>query len=66
MPVIRKNNMPVKEEHKNAPVRNGGKLFDNFENDDIILIIVFIMLVTNNCDDKLLLIALGLVFLDII
>ena len=41
-----------------------GKVFGKFETDDIILIVIAIILLADDCDDKLLLFALGFVFLS--
>ena len=41
-----------------------GKVIGKFETDDIILIVIAIILLADDCDDKLLLFALGFVFLS--
>ena len=41
-----------------------GKFLGKFELDDIILIAIIVMLLTNDCDDKLLLLAIGFVFIS--
>lgn len=41
----------------------GGKLFGKFETDDVILLIIVAALILDDCDDKLLLAALGFIFL---
>ena len=53
---VHKNDNEICKSDKN------NKLFGKFENDDIILAIVVIMLLANDCDDKLLLLALAFVF----
>lgn len=50
-------------EHKNKDGLLGG-IFDNLENDDIILIVVAIVLFMDDCDDKLLLLALAFIFIS--
>ncbi len=44
---------------------NGGidKFLGRFENDDIILLVIVLLLLLDDCDDKLLLAALGFIFL---
>lgn len=48
--------VPPKPEQKN-------KIFGNFDTDDVILAVVAVMLLANDCDDKLLLLVLAVVFL---
>lgn len=63
---------PEKKEHKEhiekKPVKqcqeNRGGLLGNLQTDDIILLIVVLVLLIDDCDDKLLLAALGFVFLS--
>lgn len=43
--------------------RQGG-IFDNIQTDDIILFIVVLALLLDDCDDKILLAALGFIFLS--
>ncbi len=65
----RKPSPPASAVHKNegpvvpAVVENG-KLFGKFELDDVILIVVAIILFAGECDDTLLLIAVGFIFLS--
>ena len=40
------------------------KLFSNLETDDIILIAIALLLLADDCDDKMLLIAIGLIFIS--
>ena len=40
------------------------KLFGKFENDDIILIAIALLLIADDCDDKMLLIAIAFVFIS--
>jgi len=66
MPVL-KNNSPAKHEQqspsKPAEVKKESRgILAGFENDDLILIAVFAILLMNNCDDKLLLLAIAFVF----
>ena len=64
-----KHSPPASAVHKNenaavpAIVENG-KLFGKFELDDVILIVVAIILFAGECDDTLLLIAVGFIFLS--
>lgn len=67
MPVIKEHEKPkpcnneVKEivkKHENT----SNKLFSGLENDDIILLIVFFILIMDNCEDRLLLLALAFIF----
>lgn len=54
--------------HKNVEEQIGflrdGKVLGKFEVDDIILIVIAIILLADDCDDKLLIFALGFVFLS--
>lgn len=66
MPVI-KPSAPIPKPHKELKPQpkkenqqNG--LFSGLENDDIILLVVFLILVLDNCEDRLLLLALGFIF----
>ena len=54
---------PCKDESKPTPTEPG-KFFGNFENDDIILAVVIFMLLANDCDDKLLLLAIAFIFIS--
>lgn len=45
-------------------VKKENKILGIFENDDIILLAVIIMLLTNDCNDKMLLLALAFVFFN--
>jgi hypothetical protein len=47
-----------------APKPKSGKLFMNLKSDDLILIGVILILMINECDDKLLILALIYVFLS--
>lgn len=59
-----------KNENKNNCGNNSsnlvenGKLFGKFELDDIILIVVALLLFADDCDDTLLLLAIGFVFIS--
>ncbi len=61
---IQCNNEPIKKPQEDVchQNNNSNKLFGKFETDDIILAIVIVMLLANDCDDKLLLLALAFVF----
>lgn len=56
------------EIQKNDCCRDGiiqnGKILGNFELDDLLLLFVILILVLDDCDDKLLLLALGFIFLS--
>lgn len=43
---------------------NRGGILDNIQTDDIILFIVVVALLLDDCDDKILLAALGFIFLS--
>lgn len=51
----------VKVVHKKPPENN--KIFNKFEIDDVLLAVVAIVLLMDECDDKLLLLAIGFIFL---
>lgn len=51
-----------KKEQELCESNKNNKLFGLFDNDDIILAIVIIILLGNDCDDKLLLLALAFIF----
>lgn len=67
MPVIKEHEKPkpcnneVKDIVKKQENANS-KLFAGLDNDDIILLIVFFILIMDNCEDRLLLLALAFVF----
>lgn len=54
---------PCNNEPKLIPTENE-KRFGNFESDDIILAVVIFMLLANDCDDKLLLLAIAFIFIS--
>lgn len=56
---------PVSGIHKKEELKipQTNKILGNFETDDIILAIVIIMLLANDCNDKLLLLAIAFVFI---
>lgn len=68
--------VPAKPQHPQKPmhdqkISSGAsqdnalkKIFGGMELDDIILLAVIFMLISNDCDDKLLLIALAYVFIS--
>ena len=75
MPQIRNTGNPPLPEKKPAPIHidnveekigflQNGKVLGKFETDDIILIVIAIILLADDCDDKLLILALGFVFLS--
>lgn len=61
-PVYKEEKTPVHKKEENLPQKQGNKLFGGIESDDIILAVVVVMLLANDCDDKLLLLALAFVF----
>ncbi len=75
MPQIRNAPPPPPPEEKVLPVHSdnveekigfiqNGKVLGRFETDDIILIVIAVILLADDCDDKLLILALGFVFLS--
>ena len=48
----------------NAGVVQNGKILGQFELDDIILVLIAALLLSEDCNDKLLFLALGFVFLS--
>ena len=54
--------------HKNVEEKVGfiqnGKVLGRFEIDDVILVVIAVILLADDCDDKLLLLALAFVFLS--
>lgn len=68
-PVYNQNKPIVQEkissEQKNhTPLTESKKLFGKFEADDIILVSVIVMLLANDCNDKLLLLAIIFIFFN--
>lgn len=60
-PVKRPCPEPVREVHNECKSEDK-KFLGKFETDDIILAAVIVMLLANDCDDKLLLLAIAFVF----
>ncbi|MBQ7975059.1 MAG: hypothetical protein IJ300_05175 [Clostridia bacterium] len=64
MPVVKKTppapEPPKKEIRTQATTGNG--LFSGLENDDLILLAVFFILIMDNCEDRLLLLAIAFIF----
>ena len=55
---------PAQKQQGNTAQRNEHKkIFGGMESDDIILLAIIFMLISNDCDDKLLLIALAYIFI---
>lgn len=56
---------PVHKYHpeESNGIMQDGKILGKFELDDVILIAVAIILLADDCDDKLLLLALGFIFI---
>lgn len=54
---------PAHVHKKDSGLFENGKILGRFEADDVILLIVIVVLLFDDCDDKLLLAALGFVFL---
>lgn len=57
------NNQPPSKKTEAEHMKIGG-IFDNLQNDDIILLAVIFILLINDCDDKLLIAALAFIFLS--
>ncbi|MCI5604613.1 MAG: hypothetical protein MR413_03040 [Clostridia bacterium] len=55
---VKKMNVQTKKEEKESG------LMDNIQTDDIILLAVVLVLLIDGCDDKLLLAALGFIFIS--
>lgn len=55
---------PTKNIEEEIGFIKDGKVFGKFETDDIILIVIAIILLADDCDDKLLIFALGFIFLS--
>lgn len=64
MPKPKPQNLPVKKEECTEGLKKKDSFLSNIENDDIILAIVIVVLLMNDCDDKLLLLALAFVFIS--
>ena len=64
-PLYKESKEPIccEKSCENVHKEENNKLFGNFETDDIILAVVILMLLLNDCDDKLLLLALAFVFI---
>ena len=66
MPVVRQSSAPATTAQKKPAPENKRQestgLLSGLETDDIILLVVFLILIMDNCDDKLLLLALGYIF----
>ncbi len=60
-PEIQKSEPPKPQKMQNQHKKSG--FLDNLQSDDIILIVVILILLMDDCDDKLLLAALGIVFM---
>ena len=57
--------LPEKKYEKQEKTSNSlSDLFKNLKNDDLILIIVILLLLFDGCDDTLLLLAIGFIFLS--
>ena len=56
--------MQEKPKHRELKKEDKGSFLDNIQADDIILIMVVIALLLDDCDDKLLIAALGFIFLS--
>lgn len=68
MPVINSQKEPENPKPQKLPDKKesslfqGGKLLGKFETDDIILAVVVLILLMDECDDKMLLLALAFIF----
>lgn len=65
-PPTEKKPVPVHSDNVEEKIGflQNGKVLGRFEIDDIILIVIAIILLADDCDDKLLILALGFVFLS--
>lgn len=61
-PVKPERHEPPKEKNERKEKKNG--LLDNIQTDDVILIIVVLALLLDDCEDKLLIAALGFIFIS--
>ena len=75
MPQIKNASPPLPAGNKKLPIHGdnveekigfiqNGKVLGRFETDDIILIVIAVILLADDCDDKLLILALGFIFLS--
>ena len=55
---------PSKKQPQNLPLFENGKLLGRFETDDIILLVVIFLLLADECEDKLLLLAIAFIFFN--
>ncbi len=62
VPEKRENKCESGKYKNNRKDGHSGGIFDNFETDDIILLVVALALLLDDCDDKLLLLALAFIF----
>ena len=62
------NDMPIPVQRRNEdmrkPMPDNGGILSGLGTDDLILIVVALVLLIDDCDDKLLLIALAFIFLS--
>lgn len=59
-----KKEKPQAVQEKKEKKTESGSIFDNIHTDDIILIMVVLALLVDDCEDKLLIAALGFIFLS--
>lgn len=63
-PERREQEKPAPPPPRPSRCEKRGGIFDNIQTDDIILFIVIVALILDDCDDKMLLAALGFIFLS--
>lgn len=56
--------VPTKKQPQNFSFFENGKLLGRFETDDIILLVVIFLLLADECEDKLLLLAIAFIFFN--
>lgn len=57
--------LPTHSKEKPSQQKKNDGILGGFENDDIILLVVILILLMDDCSDKLLIAALGFVFLNV-
>ena len=63
MPIVKKPAPPQEQKNETTLTRNQDKgILQNLKNDDLILLAVFFILIMNNCEDRLLLLAIAFIF----
>lgn len=63
MPIVKKPVPAEPQKKETALTQNQDKgIFQNLKNDDLILLAVFFILIMDNCEDRLLLLAIAFIF----